>query len=343
MAAGTAGQPLLDITDLDVTFDPHGRGVRAVRGVDFSIGRGEIVALVGESGSGKSTIGLSLMGLFGPEDRVRVTGHAMLRDKRGQLRDLASLSARQMREVRGEDLAMIFQEPLSSLDPVFTVGAQIVEAVRSHRRVGRAEAAGRARALLDALGLADPEKLLATYPHQISGGMRQRVMIAMALACEPALLIADEPTTALDVTVQAQIVDLLKRIQAETGMAILFITHDLGLVAEIADRAYVMYAGQIVETGEVSDLFATPRMPYTQALLQTRPMLGSSLIPGYRLDPIPGQAPSPASVPPGCAFAGRCAHAMAACETMPPGLERLAQHQAVRCLRWRELAAVAPA
>jgi oligopeptide/dipeptide ABC transporter ATP-binding protein len=329
---------LLRVEGLAVAFATKWGPVRAVRGVDLEINAGEVVALVGESGSGKSTIGHALASLYMPEDRVTMTGRILLRDKRGRTRDLLTLSRAEQRAVRGEDVAMIFQEPLSSLDPVFSVGTQIVEAVRVHRRIGRGQAEARAVELLAALGLANPAAMMRVYPHQISGGMRQRVMIAMALACDPTLLIADEPTTALDVTIQAQIVDLLKAIQRRTGMAILFVTHDLGLVAEIADRAYVMYAGEIVETAPVSELFARPLMPYTRALLETRPSLGCSLVPGYRLNPIPGQAPRPTGVIAGCAFAPRCAHAGDPCRE-PQRLEALAGDRRVRCVRWSELGA----
>lgn len=329
--------PLLQTEGLAISFGPAHRPIRAVRGVDLRINEQEVVALVGESGSGKSTIGHALMGLFGPEDRISRSGHAWLRDKRGMRRDLVSLGQKELRALRGDDMAMIFQEPLSSLNPVFTVGSQIVEAIRAHRRIRVAEAEVRALALLEDLGLPNPRKTMTSYPHQISGGMRQRVMIAMAIACEPTLLIADEPTTALDVTIQAQIVDLLKRMQARTGMAILFITHDLGLVSEIADRAYVMYAGEIVETGPVADIFAVPRHPYTRALLETRPTLGCSRLPGYRLTPIRGQGPNPADLPAGCAFAARCGYAQADCKREDLRLEDADEGHGVRCRRSAEL------
>jgi oligopeptide/dipeptide ABC transporter ATP-binding protein len=329
-------EALLRVEGLDVSFATNRGAVHAVRGVDINIGASEVVALVGESGSGKSTIGHALMGLFTPEDRVIIKGRAFLRDKRGQSRELISLRPAEWRTVRGEDVAMIFQEPLSSLNPVFTIGSQVAEAVRTHRRVSKAKAEERATQLFAELGLPSPEAMLRVYPHQISGGMRQRVMIAMALACDPTLLIADEPTTALDVTIQAQIVELLKGIQRRTGMAVLFITHDLGLVAEIADRAYVMYAGQIVETGSVTELFAGPMMPYTRALLETRPALGCSLVRGYRLSPIPGQAPRPTNLPPGCAFEPRCAYAVERCKG-PQRLDAPTPSRLVRCVRWPEL------
>jgi oligopeptide/dipeptide ABC transporter ATP-binding protein len=327
---------LLRVEGLEVSFATRRGAVRAVRGVDLEIGAHEVVALVGESGSGKSTIGHALMGLFAPEDRAVARGRAWLRNKRGRLDDLIALPSAKLCAVRGEDVAMIFQEPLSSLNPVFTVGSQVAEAVRTHRRVSKTQAEERVLELFGELGLPHPEAMLRVYPHQISGGMRQRVMIAMALACDPALLIADEPTTALDVTIQAQIIDLLKRIQRRTGMAVLFITHDLGLVAEIADRAYVMYAGQIVETGSVAELFAKPLMPYTRALLETRPRLGCSLVPGYRLRPIPGQSPRPTHLPPGCAFAPRCAHVEERCGAAQ-SLDAAADDRLVRCVRWPEL------
>ena len=337
-AAAPGEAPLLEIRDLSVSFGQGGARVPAVRGVDLAIRPGEIVALVGESGSGKSTVGNALMGLLRFEAGARTSGSARLRRPDGRSMDLLTLSDRAMQRVRGDDISMIFQEPQSSLNPLVRIGRQIVEGIRAHRAVPVPEARARALQLLVDLGLPSPERCMNSYPHEISGGMRQRVMIAMALACDPLLLIADEPTTALDVTIQAQIVELLKGLQQRTGMAILFITHDLGLVSEIADRVMVMYAGQIVEAAPAEALFARPRMPYTRALLDAMPDLGCSLVPGYRLRPIAGQAPSPAELPPGCAFYPRCSHGREeVCTRSAPGLEEAGPGHRVRCARWREL------
>jgi oligopeptide/dipeptide ABC transporter ATP-binding protein len=326
-------ETLITIEGLRVSFGHRGGLIQAVRGVSFEIARGEVVALVGESGSGKSTTGLALMGLAGGGSAV-IEGSIRLTRKDGRQVDIARLSERALRQIRGDDVAMIFQEPMSSLNPIYTIATQLCETIRIHRRVSVAEARRDALTALTALGIPDPEKCMASYPHLLSGGMRQRVMIAMALACHPALLIADEPTTALDVTIQAQIVDQLKRLQRQTGMAILFITHNLGLVAEIADRALVMYAGEIVEAGGIPELFRTPRMPYTRALLQSLPRLGRP----RALEAIPGLVPSAAAVPSGCAFHPRCSEAVPGrCDVTPPALEASNGAHQVRCLRWREL------
>jgi oligopeptide/dipeptide ABC transporter ATP-binding protein len=320
-----------------VRFSGRGQIVKAVNGVSFDLAPGETVALVGESGCGKSTIGLAIMGLTGVTNAHDLTGTITLAFKDGQRRDLTRLSDRAMQEVRGNEVAMIFQEPMSSLNPVHTVGWQIREAITRHQGVRRAAADERALGLLQQLGIPDAERCLHSYPHQLSGGMRQRVMIAIALSCRPSLLIADEPTTALDVTVQAQILELLKRIQAETGMAVLFITHNFGVVAEIAQRTMVMYAGQIVEAGSVEQIFRAPRMPYTRALLDSLPRLDRDA-PGARLPAIPGQVPSPSALPPGCAFHPRCGYAVPGlCDGQKPALETCADQRVVRCLRWSEI------
>jgi ABC-type dipeptide/oligopeptide/nickel transport system ATPase component len=266
---------LIEVSDLAVSFRIRKIRVDAVRSVTFSIAPGEIVALVGESGSGKSTIGQALMGLLRYDVHVTMSGSVKFHTKHHGSCDLLKISDRSMRKLRGSEIAMIFQEPMSSLNPLFTIGSQIAEQIVAHQKVSKREALAQALSLLEQLGLPTPAKSMVSYPHQLSGGMRQRAMIAMALSCDPALLIADEPTTALDVTIQAQIIDLLKTLQKRTGMAILFVTHDLGLVAEIADRALVMKAGQVVESATVADLFARPNMPYTRALLDAVPRLGS--------------------------------------------------------------------
>jgi len=335
MAAG----PVLEVRDLSVSFRTPAGPLRAVRNVSFEIATGEVVALVGESGSGKSTIGLAIMGLLERESGASAGGGIWLAGKSGARQELTALPERALRGVRGSDVAMIFQEPLSSLNPIYTVGTQISEAIRTHRRVTRQEARSDAIEALTALGVPDPVACMVRYPHQLSGGMRQRVMIAMALACRPALLIADEPTTALDATIQAQIVEHLRRVQALTGMAILFITHNLGLVAEIADRALVMYAGEIVETGPVEAVFRAPRMPYTRGLLDSLPRIGRTRRQGRRLAAIPGAVPSLLNPPAGCAFHPRCRHLVAGlCDAEPPPLEECAAGRRVRCLRWREIA-----
>jgi len=329
---------VLSVEHLSVSFDTGKRNtppVTVVRDVSFSIGKGEIVAIVGESGCGKSTTGLALLGL-NPGSNASVKGSINLAKKGGQTVDIVGLRERELRRVRGNDVAMIFQEPMSSLNPLYTIGAQIEEALSLHRRMSSKERAAEALRLVSMLGIPSPAKCLNSYPHQLSGGMRQRVMIAIALSCHPGLLIADEPTTALDVTVQAQIVERMKQLQQETQMAILFVTHDLSLVAEIANRALVMYAGQIVEAGPVSDLFNQPLMPYTQALMRSRPRLGDVR---HRIKPIPGGAPNPAALPAGCTFHKRCEHAVAGrCDTQVPSLETTDDGlRQVRCLRWREL------
>ena len=328
---------ILEVDDLNVRFASDQGSVHAVRGVSFAMQPGEIVALVGESGSGKSTIGLTLMRLLEHDGPVDIEGGVRFRGKDGEQRDLLTLSQREMRYLRGDDVSMIFQEPMSSLNPVFTIGRQIAESIRIHQNRSFGQAMTRALDMIRLLGIPNPEKCLVSYPHQLSGGMIQRVMIAMAISCDPTLLIADEPTTGLDVTVQAQIIEYLKALQRRTGMSILFITHDLGLVSEIADRVLVLYAGQVVELAEVSALFSKPRMPYTRALLASLPRLGQSKVSGYRVEAIPGNVPSPLSFPSGCAFHPRCLHATSpGCDAASPPLESTNGDQhLVRCFRWR--------
>jgi oligopeptide/dipeptide ABC transporter ATP-binding protein len=320
--------PLLEIKDLRTWFFSDGRVLKAVDGVSLAIEEGETVALVGESGCGKSVTALSILGLV-PSPPGRIVGGEILLESR----DLLRLDHRALRDVRGNRIGMIFQEPMTSLNPVFTVGNQIVEAIEEHRPVGRKAARGRAAELLDLVGLPDPRRLLGEYPHRLSGGMRQRVMIAMALACEPKLLIADEPTTALDVTTQAQILDLLGTLQQRLGMAMLIITHDLGVVARTARRVAVMYAGRKVEEASVADLLARPRHPYTQGLLASLPDPERELDskPG-RLKEIPGMVPPLHDLPPGCAFAPRCPLACDACRSAPIEL-RAVDARSVACIR----------
>ena len=326
------GGPLLEVRDLRTVF-ATGRGdeVVAVDGVSFSVAAGETLAIVGESGSGKSVTALSIMRLL-PARVGRIAAGSI----RLHGRELTTLPDAEMRAVRGRHIGMIFQEPMTSLNPVHTVGAQIGEVVRCHEGLGRDQAQAHAVEMLSLVGIAEPRRRAGNFPHELSGGMRQRVMIAMALACRPSVLIADEPTTALDVTIQAQMLDLMEDLQAKLGMALVFITHDLGVVAQLADRVIVMYAGQVVEAGPVADLFARPRMPYTAGLLASIPRLGRSLH-GRRLHAIPGQVPTAAQLPAGCRFSTRCGHVEPHCVTTLPGLETVAPQHEVRCRRWQEL------
>jgi len=305
--------PLLDVRDLTVSFATDDGVVRAVDGVSWSIEAGKTLGIVGESGSGKTVGGLSLLGLT-RSGRTTIGGTAMFDG-----RDLVSLSEDELRSVRGNGIAMIFQDPLSSLHPFYRVGKQIVEAITVHQDISKQAARSRAVELLGLVGIPDPAGRMDSYPHEFSGGMRQRAMIAMALANEPKLLIADEPTTALDVTVQAQILDLLERLQAELGMAMVIVTHDLGVVAETADEVAVMYAGRIVERASTAELFSAPRHPYTWGLLRSIPRL--DLPPGEPLTPIDGRPPSLIHLPQGCSFAPRCPYAVPSCEKTPPALE----------------------
>jgi oligopeptide transport system ATP-binding protein len=333
-----APPPVLSVSDLSVTFLSDTGPVPAVRGVSLEVRAGETLALVGESGSGKSVTSLAIMRLTPAPPRTRITGQAVLTRADGIAHDLLALSEAQVRALRGDAISMIFQEPMTSLNPVHRVGEQIAEALRHHRDLDRRAAMRRATELLELVGIPDPAKRLKSYPHHLSGGMRQRVMIAMALACDPQILIADEPTTALDVTVQAQILDLLHDLQQRTGMAIVFITHNLGVVAEIADRVMVMYAGRIVEEGGVVPVLRQPRMPYTQGLLASVPRLGWSHDGREELAFIPGAVPDSHRLPPGCAFEPRCRHAVPArCRRAVPELEFVDAGRRVRCCRWQEL------
>jgi len=330
-------EPILTVEGLKTWFTVEGGTAKSVDGVSFTLHRGETLAVVGESGSGKSVTSLSIMRLI-PEPPGRiVAGTIALVGRDGVTRDLAQLAEPAMRAIRGNEIGMIFQEPMTSLNPVYTVGDQIGEALRRHQGLSKRAAYARAIGMLAKVGIPDPARRAAEYPHRLSGGMRQRVMIAMALACGPAVLIADEPTTALDVTIQAQILDLMRRLQAELGMSILFITHNLGVVAEIADRVAVMYAGRVVEEGDVHAVFATPRHPYTRALLASMPVLtAGARDPSRRLAAIPGQVPSAANLPEGCSFAPRCPLAIGACEAAAPALEDTGDGHLARCIRWRD-------
>nr|WP_295834237.1 ABC transporter ATP-binding protein [uncultured Azospirillum sp.] len=327
----------LDIRNLQTHFTADPGVSKAVDGVSFAVRRNETLAVVGESGSGKSVTSLSAMRLIPSPPGIIAGGEILFRGRDGQVRDLARLSERAMRSVRGNEIGMIFQEPMTSLNPVYTVGDQIGEALRYHQGLDRRAARAEALAMLKKVGIPAAERRLDEYPHQMSGGMRQRVMIAMALACRPTLLIADEPTTALDVTIQAQILDLMRRLQEETGTSILFITHNLGVVAEVAHRVVVMYAGRIVEEGDVRSLLKSPRHPYTRGLLACMPHLGQRRGDGGRLHAIPGSVPSPVNRPPGCTFAPRCPLAEAACTAAEPVLEPVGPDHSARCRRWRDV------
>ena len=334
----TSDEALLEIRGLRTDFDVEGGTIHPVADVSLSLKRGETLAVVGESGSGKSVTSLSILGLL-PAPIARIgAGSILLRRKSGIVEDLAKLDDRRMRPIRGNDVAMIFQEPMTSLNPVERVGAQVAEAVTLHTRMGRRAAMELARELLTRVDIPDAGRRMMDYPHQLSGGMRQRVVIAMALACNPVLLIADEPTTALDVTVQAQVLQLLRQLQGEFGMGILFISHNLGVVAEVARNVAVMYAGRIVEHGPVVEIFHRPKHPYTSGLLASLPRLGA---PGAaarsRLVAIPGSVPGPDEMPSGCAFAPRCENAQAECALRIPELEPCGNDHATRCLRWREI------
>jgi peptide/nickel transport system ATP-binding protein len=303
--------PLLEVSDLKVSFATEDGTVSAVDGVSFSVAKGEVVAIVGESGSGKSVTAMTLMGLTrGPN--ARFEGEARFNDV-----ELIKASNEQLQRVRGPGIAMVFQDPMSSLDPVYRVGAQIVEQIRVHdRHVSKAQAMDQAVALMERVGIPRAADRLRSYPHEFSGGMRQRVMIAMALSCSPQLLIADEPTTALDVTIQAQILDELRQLRDETGAGVILVTHDLGVVADIADRVIVMYAGRVVEQGTLDDVFYDPQHPYTWGLLGSITRIDADK--SLRLPAIPGQPPSLLSPPTGCHFRPRCPHAFAKCTEIPP-------------------------
>jgi peptide/nickel transport system ATP-binding protein len=317
--------PLVQVRDLRVTFTGGRSPVRAVSGVDLTVNRGEAVALIGESGSGKSVTLRALLRLH-PARRTTIEGSIHV----GGL-DVLALGTRALADYRGKVASMIFQEPLLALDPVYPVGAQIVESILRHEAIGAADARKRALQLFERVRIPSPERRLDAYPHEMSGGMRQRAMIALALACNPQVLLADEPTTALDATVQIQILLLLRELQRELGLSIVFVTHDIGAAIEVADRIAVMYAGRIVEEGPARTLIRAPRHPYTLALLQSR--AHGSLAKGSRLETIGGSPPDLSQLPPGCAFAERCRFATDAClATQPASLELAPGHRA-RCLR----------
>jgi oligopeptide transport system ATP-binding protein len=317
--------PLLEVKDLRTHFYTQDGVVKAVDGVSFYVDKGETLGIVGESGSGKSVTSLSIMRLI-PTPPGKIAGGQILFD--GD--DLLKYSEDEMRHIRGKDIAMIFQDPMTSLNPVLTIGRQITESLELHMKMTGREARNRATELLAMVGIPSPEKRLDDYPHQFSGGMRQRVMIAMALSCNPQLLIADEPTTALDVTIQAQILELIGKLQEELGMGVIIITHDLGVVAGMADRVNVMYAGRVIEEGPTEQIFADPRMPYTIGLLQSIPRLDE--VRGRKLDPIRGLPPDLINLPPVCPFSPRCDYVQDACYQQVPPLRPVASNQRAACL-----------
>lgn len=325
---------MVRLKDLSVTFSGGRKPVQAVSGVSLEVQRGEVVALIGESGSGKSVTMRTLLRLH-PERRTRMGGQVQVAG-----RDVLAMSTGELDDFRGKVVSMIFQEPLLALDPVYSLGAQIMESIRRHERVGKAEAHQRALALFERVRIPSPERRLAAYPHEMSGGMRQRAMIALALACKPQLLLADEPTTALDATVQIQILLLLRELQRDLGLSVIFVTHDIGAAVEVADRIAVMYAGRIVEEGTARELIRSPRHPYTIALLKSR--AHGALARGTRLETIGGAPPDLSALPPGCAFAERCALATEACRAAQPPVVELAPNHRARCIHTDAAAAIAP-
>ncbi|HBT72319.1 MAG TPA: peptide ABC transporter ATP-binding protein [Lysinibacillus sp.] len=315
---------VLRVSDLETSFTRDKTEIKILRGVNFSIHKGEILGLVGESGSGKSLTSLSIMQLFHGTTGKIVNGSIHFNGE-----DLTKMSESEIRKIRGKQMAMIFQEPMTSLNPVLKIGKQLMEAIEMHLKLPKNESKHHAIQMLKSVGIGRAEEIIHEYPHQLSGGMRQRIMIAMAMACQPKLLIADEPTTALDVTIQAQILELMKKLKEEHETAILLITHDLGVVAEMCDKVVVMYAGQVVEEADVFELFASPKHPYTKGLIASVPKIGDKK---EVLDSINGQVPSPQNMPKGCKFAPRCDHAMSIChQESPPTLKISATRQ---CSCW---------
>lgn len=325
---------LLEIEDLRTQFFTSAGTVRAVDGISYNVREGETVAIVGESGCGKSVSALSILRLI-PNPPGEVVGGEI----RFQGRNLLALSDQEIRDVRGKDIAMVFQEPMTSLNPVLTIGLQLTETLQHHLGMSDEDSHARALELLGMVGISEPERRLAQYPHHLSGGMRQRVMIAIALACEPKLIIADEPTTALDVTIQAQILELMKELTRRLGVALIVITHNLGVVARYADRVNVMYAGKIIEMGSAADIYHNPRHPYTLALLKSVPRLDQPR--GAKLDPVDGQPPDLARLDDGCPFRPRCRFAVDRCATENPTLDAVADEHFAACWEKDRLAAAA--
>jgi oligopeptide/dipeptide ABC transporter ATP-binding protein len=321
----TMSSPLLDVRNLSVSFRTEKLPLNVVSGLSFDVQPGEVVGVVGESGCGKSLTALSILGI------LPANAHAQgVISYKG--RDLLTMDEDALRGIRGKEISIIFQEPMTSLNPVLTVGYQIAEALLAHQPISKREAMERAVSLMRSVRIPSPEMRVRDYPHQLSGGMRQRVMIAMAIACGPSLLIADEPTTALDVTIQAQILELLRGLRSERGMALLLITHDLSIISEQADRVAIMYAGRFMEVAPSGDLFLNPLHPYTRGLLKS-----VATVKGVEVTPIRGYVPSPDSLPEGCTFSDRCDAAAPRCHEREPELEEAAPHHMVRCVRWHEL------
>jgi peptide/nickel transport system ATP-binding protein/oligopeptide transport system ATP-binding protein len=324
-------EKILEVKGLKTSFFTDEGEIKAVDDVSFDVYAGKTIGIVGESGCGKSVTSLSIMRLI-PNPPGRTVGGEIL--YRG--RDLLKVGDEEMRKIRGNEISMIFQEPMTSLNPVFTIGNQIMEAIALHQNLPKREVRNRAIEMLKLVGIPAPEKRIDEYPHQLSGGMRQRVMIAMALSCDPKVLIADEPTTALDVTIQAQILDLLLELQAKVGMGLILITHDLGVVAEVADEVVVMYAGRVVEKGQVGEIFANPKMPYTRGLLNSIPTLSqdpTGKIKRKRLETIPGIVPSLLHLPRGCRFQERCTYVIDECRQREPDLRKIGETHSIRCVR----------
>lgn len=316
---------LLEIKDLSISFKTSAAPLRVVNRINFGIGEAEVFGLVGESGCGKSLTALAIMGLL--SENSFAEGAIEFRD-----RNLLTLDKESMRRLRGKEISMIFQEPMTSLNPVLTIGYQIAEVLAAHMDLSRRDASSAAVELLRTVKIPSPEMRIKDYPHQMSGGMRQRVMIAMAIACNPSLIIADEPTTALDVTIQAQILELLRKLKEERRMSLLLITHDLGIVSENADRVAVMYAGRLVEVADVKEIFSNPRHPYTIGLLESIPRER-----GVLLKPIRGFVPRPDELPDGCKFSDRCGFVRPVCSSQEPGLEQVSEGHFVRCVRLKEI------
>ncbi|MCG7409959.1 ABC transporter ATP-binding protein [Paenibacillus sp. ACRRX] len=319
---------VIEIDHLSTYFYTEEGAVKAVNDVSLRIREGETVCIVGESGCGKSVTAMSIMGLVEEPSGKVVDGRIHFEG-----RDLLSIDKNELRQIRGNDIAMIFQEPMSSLNPVLTIGTQIMEPLMEHQKLSKKEARKRAIELVELVGISRPEQIVESYPHELSGGMLQRIMIAIAISCHPKLLIADEPTTALDVTIQAQILDMLRQIKEESNTSILLITHDLGVVAEIADYVIVMYSGKIVEEGDVVELFEHPKHPYTQGLLRSKPIIGQRQEDLYS---IPGQVPNPLELTESCYFHDRCEHCMSVCRTQQPVLHPMAGRQKVACWLYEE-------
>lgn len=316
-------KPILQVEDLHISFRGEDGDLHPVSGIDFHVHAGETLGIVGESGCGKSVTSLSIMGLL-PKGMGRVSGGSI----RFQDKTITGMTQKEMQKIRGNEIAMIFQEPMTSLNPVYTIGEQLGEQIRLHLRLGKREALEKAVNMLQIVGIPRAEQIVKEYPHQLSGGMRQRVMIAMAMSCDPKLLIADEPTTALDVTIQAQILDLMRELKQEKGTSIIFITHDLGVVAEMCDRVVVMYAGQVIEEATVRELFENPQHPYTKGLIASIPSLEQQQ---RRLYSIRGTVPHPSAMPTGCRFAPRCDYVHDACHVNPPLLNATDGH---KCRCW---------